>query len=124
MILVSLHLPVYIISLLTLVFQSPKPESDVLVLTLLVFFCSQIIILLDWISGLPTQSSYSGFSDISFFFNPILLKSYFGVWLQLWSIITLPGLAWRLPWGFLAGALSFEDFLVYVSYKCIIIILS
>lgn len=59
-----------------------------------------------------------------FLFNPILLKSYFRVWLQLWSIITLPGLAWRLPWGFLAGALSFEDFLVYVSYKCIIIILS
>lgn len=78
MILVSLNLTVSIISLLTLVFQSPKPESGVLVLTLFVFFCSQII-LLDWISGLPTQSFYSGLSNISFFFNPILLKSYFGV---------------------------------------------
>lgn len=79
MILVSLNLTVSIISLLTLVFQSPKPKSGVLVLTLFVFFCSQIIILLDWISGLPTQSFYSGLSNISFFFNPILLKSYFWV---------------------------------------------
>lgn len=107
--LLPFNLTVSIISLLTLVFFSHKPDSD-LVFACLFSFAHRLF---SWARFLPPPPNHLILSPQMFFSMQSCQKLFQGLTVAFWHHY-LTGSSLEVPLGSLAGVFSFQDFPVYI----------